>query len=272
MSKTSRRDRGSVLSKTIPGVVAVIVVLALWQFATAVSQSIYFPTPLTIARKIGDMWFTSISDGFFSAKFYTDVTPSISRLVIGLVIAIVMGVILGTLLGVNRIIAELIEPVLHFMRALPGPVLIPLALVLAGPTTTMRVGIIVVGSIWPVLFNTYNAVSRVPEDFHDVARMCRMGPLKRFSRVTLPACGPEIFAGVRTATALGIILLIAAELVASVDGLGFGLTQAQRSFQFVVMWAFITALSILGFVANAILAGIGRVLLRWHFLRREGTA
>jgi ABC-type nitrate/sulfonate/bicarbonate transport system permease component len=86
-------------------------------------------------------------------------------------------------------------------------------------------------------------------------------------QVILPAASSGIFAGIRVSTSLGIILLIASELVAASDGIGFGLTQAQRSFQFLPMWSFIVALSLLGYLSNLVLTGVESGVLRWHRLQ-----
>ncbi len=103
-------------------------------------------------------------------------------------------------------------------------------------------------------------------------RVARLGRVAMLFRVILPAAGTGVFAGIRVSTAIGIILLIASELVAATNGIGFGLTQSQRSFQFQTMWTFIVALSVLGYVSNLLLTGVERVLLRWHQLLLSSTA
>jgi ABC-type nitrate/sulfonate/bicarbonate transport system permease component len=237
-----------------------------WQVWTMSSQSIYFPTPLQILERVRERWFSGQAPAFLTPAFADDVVPSLVRLAIGLLIAWAVGISLGVLLGRIPVVAELIEPLLHFMRALPGPVLLPLALVLVGTGTSMRVGIIAFGAVWPVLFNTYSAVRQVPPGWIAAGRVARLGRTAMLLRVILPGSGAGIMAGVRVSTALGIILLIASELVAATNGIGFGLTQSQRSFQFADMWAFIVALSVLGYASNLLLAAVERVLLGWHQL------
>lgn len=252
--------------RALTGWAVALLLVGGWQAWTMNSRSIYFPTPLEILERIQERWFSGQVPTFLTSAFEVDVVPSLVRLGLGLLIAWAVGILFGVLLGRVQLIAELIEPLLHFMRALPGPVLLPLALVLVGMGTSMRVGIIVFGAVWPVLFNTYSAVRQVPPGWIAAGRVARLGRTAMLFRVILPGSGPGIMAGVRVSTALGVILLIAAELVASTSGIGFGLTQSQRSFQFTDMWTFIVALSVLGYASNLLLSAVERVLLGWHQL------
>lgn len=245
-----------------------LLLLVVWQLATARSDSLFFPTPLEIFDDLGERWFSDgLSGGIVTDAFFVDVVPSLERLLIGLLVAWTVGISLGVLLGRIPAVAHTVEPILHFMRALPGPVLLPLALVLVGTGTTMRVSLIAFGAVWPVLFNTYSAVRRVPEGYLETARTARVSRLRTLFQVILPAASSGIFAGIRVSTSLGIILLIASELVAASDGIGFGLTQAQRSFQLLPMWSFIVALSLLGYLSNLVLSGVESGVLRWHRLQ-----
>lgn len=245
--------------------------LVVWQLWTSTSQSIYFPTPWSIVQNAQERWFSGGGRGFLSEAFFHDVTPSLGRLVTGLIIAWAIGITVGVIIGRHRVTAELVEPLLHFMRAMPGPVLLPLALVLIGTGTSMRVSLIAFGAVWPILFNTYSAVRRVPTGFLEAGKVARLNRAATLRRIVLPAASAGIFAGIRVSTALGIILLIASELVAATDGIGFGLTQSQRSFQFLDMWAFILALSVLGYVSNLLLSAVERFVLRWHTLQLAVT-
>jgi len=247
------------------GWLTAIALIAIWQAWTAIDDSLYFPTPWEIIDNARVRWFSGPS--LLSEAFFQDVTPSLGRLVAGLVIAWTVGISVGVLIGRNRFVAELVEPLLHFMRAMPGPVLLPLALVLIGTGDSMRISLIAFGAVWPILFNTYSAVRRVPVGYLEAGKVARLGRTATLFRIVLPAASTGIFAGIRVSTALGIILLIASELVAATNGIGFGLTQSQRSFQFLDMWTFILALSALGYLSNLLLSAVERVVLRWHTLQ-----
>jgi len=267
MTVLVQRATRSSLSRGAAGWAVALLLILGWQLLTMRTESLFFPTPLEIIGNVGDRWFSAgWGNGVVTDAFFVDVTPSLVRLAVGLLIAWSVGITLGVLLGRVRAVAELVEPLLNFMRALPGPVLLPLALVLMGTGTAMRVSLIAFGAVWPVLFNTYSAVRQVPEGYLETARVARLSRTAMLFRVILPASSTGIFAGIRVSTSLGIILLIASELVAASDGIGFGLAQSQRSFQFLDMWSFIVTLSLLGYLSNLLLTASESAVLRWHRL------
>ena len=94
---------------------------------------------------------------------------------------------------------------------------------------------------------------------------------RRLTHIVLPAATPKIFAGLRISLAIALILMVLSEMVGSVDGIGFGILQAQRSFQYVNMWAGILVLGIAGYAINAGFLRIERRVLAWHRAERGGA-
>jgi ABC-type nitrate/sulfonate/bicarbonate transport system permease component len=83
---------------------------------------------------------------------------------------------------------------------------------------------------------------------------------------------PQIFAGMRTALSLCLILVIVSELVASTDGLGYFVLSSQRRFAIEDMWSGILLLGLLGYVLNTALVLVERRVLRWHHGAHAGAS
>jgi ABC-type nitrate/sulfonate/bicarbonate transport system permease component len=92
----------------------------------------------------------------------------------------------------------------------------------------------------------------------------RIGFRDELLRIVLPSAAPKIFAGLRVSLSIAVILMVISEMVATVNGVGFELVQAQRSFRSLDVWATIVLLGIIGYTLNAILGAIEGVVLRWH--------
>lgn len=261
----SPRERLNVFAGPAASWACAILMVVVWQVWASLSASMYFPKPTAIFQNIVDLWFSAgLTNGLVTEAFEQDVLPSLARLFISLALAWVLGISIGTLLGSMPRVAPFIEPILHFMRGLPGPVLLPLALVLIGTGDDMRIALITFGAIWPILFNTYSAVKQVPESFIENARVAQRSKVSLLFQVILPASSAGILAGMRVSGGLGVVLLVASELVAASNGIGFGLTQSQRVFNFIDMWSFIVALSVLGYLLNLVLSGFERLFMGWH--------
>lgn len=81
----------------------------------------------------------------------------------------------------------------------------------------------------------------------------------------IPAASPQIFTGMRVSVAISLTMVVISEMVASVDGIGFFILNAQRSFRVLEMYAGVITLGLLGYLLNWFLVKFERRVLRWHF-------
>jgi ABC-type nitrate/sulfonate/bicarbonate transport system permease component len=233
-----------------------VAVLMLWYVGSANSTNFYFPPLATILERFGAVW---LGGGFFEHA-----VPSLFRMLSGYVLGALLGVVIGTALGLSVWARRLLGPAVEFLRALPAVVLIPFGIVVFGVDTTMKVFIIALGSCFPVLLNTADGVRSVEPTLVDVSRTFGFTRVERLWRVTLPSASPQIFAGLRTSLALSLILMVVSEMVASTNGIGYSILQAQRLFATADMWAGILLLGLLGYLINLLLVLIEKRVLAWH--------
>ncbi|WP_433701873.1 ABC transporter permease [Nocardiopsis sp. CA-288880] len=233
-----------------------VVLVGVYAYAGAASDSYYAPTPDLIAAAFVELW--------FSERLFTDVLPSIARLLTGFTVAAVLGVGLGVLLGLSPRTRAFLEPVLEFLRAVPPPVLVPLMILLAGIDDSMKVLVIVSGCVWPVLLNTVEGVRAVDPVLADTARCYGITGATRLRVLVLRSAAPQIMAGLRLALALAIILMVISEMFASSSGLGFAVVQFQRSFAIPEMWAGMVLLGLIGFALSALFELVEGRVLGWY--------
>lgn len=248
--------------KTVGYVLALPVLLVLlWWASTLGAVNFFVPTPATLVGKFGEVW--------FGPRFFSDVLPSIGRLVVGVAAAIVIGVVGGVLIGSVRWLRALLEPVLEFFRAIPPPVLVPVLILLMGITDSMKVAVIISGCVWPVLLNAIEGVRAVDGVLSDSALTYGINGWARIRYLVLPSASPQIMAGVRQSLSLGLILMVISEMFASSSGLGFTIVQFQRSFAIPEMWSGIVVLGLLGVGLSFIFQWAERNILRWYHGQKE---
>lgn len=240
-------------------------ILVVWQVATSIMASPFFPEPLRIFERAMDLWLPS-SDGLITTSMSRDVLPSLGRALLGFGIAVVAGITLGVIIGLSETVEAYLDWILQFMRAVPPPTLFPVFLIILGTGDQMRVALIAFGTIWPILLNTIEGVRGVRPLTLEAARVFRIQPADRLFRVLLPAAGPKILAGIRTSLSLALILMVISEMVAASSGIGYQLVQAQRSFAILNMWASILLLAVLGYLLNLLLTLVERRILAWQRL------
>ncbi len=244
---------------------ALIVLIALWQLIAAHANALYFPPPSVIGAQMVALWLSGPADHLFlTFAVARDVVPSLERMALGWTIAALAGVGFGLLVGRSTLIARLANPTLQFLRSTPGPALLPVFLLLLGTGSTMRVALIAFGSIWPILLNTIDGVRAVDPVQLETAHAYGLPPVARLRYVILPAALPRIFAGLRVAISLALILMVVSEFVASTDGLGHAIQSAQNAFLLPDMWAAMVLVGILGALLNALFVAVEHRALFWH--------
>ena len=233
-----------------------LLLLVIWGAWSTAAPATFFPSPVIIAQAFVDTW--------IGPAFVTDVLPSLGRLALGIILSIVIGITAGTLIGLSRWLRELLEPLLEFFRAIPPPVLIPVAMLLLGITDTMKVVVIVAGAVWPVLLNTIEGVRSTDSVMTETARSFAITRAERLRYLVLPAASPRIMAGVRQTLSVALILMVISEMFASSSGLGYRITYFQRNYLIAEMWSGIVLLGLIGVLLAAVFSIVEKRVLRWY--------
>jgi ABC-type nitrate/sulfonate/bicarbonate transport system permease component len=242
-----------------------LAVAGVWQLVTVRLDSVFFPPLTEILAQARHTWLSGpASSAFLSPAVADDVVPSLVRLLTGWLLAVAAGVLVGTAIGLIRNLADYLDPVIEFVRAIPPPAMIPIFLVIFGLGSDREIALILVGVVWPILLNTIDGVRSVDRTLLDTGRAFRAGRLRQLTLIVLPSAAPRIFAGLRVSLSLALILMVISEVVGATSGIGFFIADASRSFAITDMWAGILLLGVLGYVLNALLLVGERRLLAWH--------
>lgn len=253
--------------------VTFVVLIGAWELATRAAADPFFPPPSKIVKTMRELWLSGpASQLLLNENVREDIVPSLNRLLTGWAIAALLGVTIGIALGRSQKLVDYLGPLLHFLRSVPPPALLPVFIVVLGLNSTMQLGVIVFGVIWPILLNTIDGARSVQPTQVETARVFRTSQPRWLFGVVLPAASPKIFAGLRISLSLALILMVISELIGTTDGLGRALEDAKGEFSIPDMWAVIVLLGILGYLLNAVLLAIENRVLRWHHGARRQAA
>ncbi|MEU9020573.1 ABC transporter permease [Actinomadura sp. NPDC048394] len=267
---TARGARGGAAARVVRGVLhrllPLVVLVACWEGVTRASGSVFFPPPSKIVKRMREMWLSGPpSHLYFSAEAGDSIAPSLGRMALALVLSVIAGVVLGIALGRSERVLAYLQPLMQFARVIPPPTLVPVFIVLFKLGTEMQVASIVFSAIWPVLLNTADGARSVDPMQMATAEAFRFSAADRIRYVIIPASLPKIFAGLRLALSLSLILMVFSELLPGTsDGLGFELTNAQSQSDLPTIWSVIVLLGVLGYLFNTILLAVERRVLSWH--------
>ena len=261
-----RKARAARWRRGLTGVIVFLVIAELLGVTGIIPTSVL---PLT-STVLGHV-FTLLGNG----RFLADLGATIEAWAVGLAVTIVIGVPLGVLLGSVPGVRVATRAVVEFLRPIPSVALILLVSLLLGPGLRMMTTLIVYGAIWPVLYNTIAGIDDVDPLAKETNRAFGFSPLATVRMVSLPSAAPFIATGIRLASAVAIILDIAAGYITGpINGPGIGAYIAQESTgatDLTVILAATVWAGILGLALDLILTGAQRRLLRWHHARLGET-
>lgn len=247
------------------GVTGVALALLLWQLAPALGlvPSDDLPGAGPVLAKLVSLAGTS--------AFWSAVGSTLAGAGAGLAIAVVAGVALGVLMGSSTVAWHALRPTVEFLRPVPGVALIPVAILVFGPSMQSDIFLVAFGCVWVMLVQTLYGVRDVDEVALQTARSYGLTRAQRIRFVQLPSSLPYIATGLRIASSIALIVAVTAELVAGNAGLGKSISLAQSVGQTEEMYALIVAAGMLGIAVHIAFGALERRFLHWHQSQRVGA-
>lgn len=248
--------------RTMARVLTVVGVLAIWQLcsATGALDPRTVPSPTQILVELGGLVGES---GFWYVLGLTMLSWAI-----GLGISILVAVPAGLLLGSSQVAYRSCRFTIDFLRTIPPVALVPLALLLFGATTQMKLVLVVLGAVWPLLLQSMYGVHQIDPVARETFRSYRVDRWRQAIFLILPGAAPFVATGVRIAATMALLLTIGAELIGNAQGVGNSIGLAEIASNVPRLFAFIVVSAVLGVVINAVLAVAERRLLSWHAAHR----
>jgi ABC-type nitrate/sulfonate/bicarbonate transport system permease component len=189
---------------------------------------------------------------------------SLWRAGLGYALAAVFAVVLGVAMGYWRRTYDACEITIEYLRALPPPAIIPLAMVFLGIGDALKVFIIFFSCTFSVLVNTIDGVRSVDPVLLRTARTFGLNAWQTAWRVILPAAAPLIMTGLRIATAIALILTVISEMIGATSGIGYFILESQRTLHVTRMYAGILVLALTGYAINRVFLAIEGRVMAWH--------
>lgn len=197
-----------------------------------------------------------------SGELGRDIAISLSRVIIGYVTGGIFALFVGLLMGRIRLLHDLADPILQFMRFLSPTAMIPIVVIWFGIGELAKYSLVFWGTIFTVLISTIAGVMRVPRVRQNAALCLGASEAQIFRLIVLPSAIPYIVVGLRLALASAFISIIPAELLAADSGLGFLLQQSSLLQQTDRIFVALLMICTIGFCADRLFQLTVSMLLR----------
>src|SRR5437588_7235815 len=238
--------------------IAFLVLLAVWEAAARAGMlnPLYLPSPSRIGAALMDLF----SDG----RIWPHLEATFSAALGGLALGIVIGVLLGVAAALVPVIAELLEPVMTVLNAVPRVILAPLFVIWLGVGLASKVALSFILVAVLIFFTVFTGIRQV--DRRLVERVLTLGGDRRalVRHVYLPSVASWVLGSLKVAVGFAFTGACVGEFVAASRGLGYLLSFAQSTYNAALMFALILLILAVVLVIFGVAGRMERYLLRWN--------
>jgi NitT/TauT family transport system permease protein len=232
--------------------------LVVWEASarTGLVDPFYASSPTAVARVIGSL----LSD----AEFWTHLQGTFTAAIGGLLGGLLLGVLLGFGAALSPLLADLLEPVMILLNAIPRVILAPLFVIWLGIGLASKVALALILVTVLIFFAVYNGIKEV--DVRLVERVRTLGGTRSvlIREVYLPSVTAWVLGNLKIAVGFAFTGAVVGEFVASSRGLGYLLQFAQSTYNAALVMALIALIMAFVLVLFALSERLERRLLRWR--------
>jgi len=195
--------------------------------------------------------------------FWQDTAASLKRLAMGVAIAALVGLCLGIAAGIIPLFGAPLSPLLTVLSMVPPLAVLPILFIVFGLGELSKVMLIVIG-ITPILARDLEQRAReIPQEILIKAQTLGASTWTLILRVVLPQLLPRLLIALRLVLGSAWLFLIAAEAIASTDGLGYRIFLVRRYMAMDVILPYVVWITLLAWLMDLGLRQLARVCFPW---------
>ncbi|GAB4453290.1 MAG: ABC transporter permease [Armatimonadaceae bacterium] len=239
--------------------VAVVAAWALLAVAKVFPPSA-FPSPWEVVRTFGGE--------VRSGTLFNDIVASLFRVSVGFLLSAAIGIPLGLWMGLYEPVRSGLLPLLNYLRALSPLAWIPFAILWFGVGDSSAIFLICMAAVFPLALATLAGVANIPRVYFRASRDYGLTGRKLLTEVTLPAILPQIITALRVVAGLCWLVVVAAEMIAGRDGLGYLIWDARNGLRMDRLVVGMIVIGVLGVLIDRVLLQLTRLpSVRWGYER-----
>ena len=239
-------------------VAALLILLALWEAAgyAGMLNPLYLPSPSQIGAALVELF----SDG----RIWPHLEATFTAALGGLVLGIAVGAVLGVAAALVQLVAELLEPVMTLLNAVPRVILAPLFVIWLGIGLASKIALSFILVAVLIFFTVFTGIRQV--DRRMVERVITLGGDRwaLVRHVYLPSVTAWILSNLKIAVGFAFTGALVGEFVAATRGLGYLLSFAQSTYNAALMFALIFLILVVVLLIFGIAGRLEKYLLRWQ--------
>ena len=241
------------------GVLAVLVLI--WEGCSRIGwfDPFYLPAPSAVAQVIWTL--------FTEGEIWQHLEATFTAAIIGILGGLLIGIVLGFGAALLPALAELLEPVMIMLNAIPRVILAPLFVIWLGIDLGSKIALALILVVVLIFFAVYNGIKEVDHRLIERVRTLGGGKWVLVREVYIPSVTAWVLGNLKVAVGFAFTGAVVGEFVASSRGLGYLLQFAQSTYNAGLTIALILLIMAFVMVLFALSERLEHRLLRWRYDR-----
>jgi nitrate/nitrite transport system permease protein len=253
-----RRFRFPRLDRWILPALVFLLALGLWGMISQTAAPM-LPGPIQTTSKSWDLIRHPFFDNGPNDKgLGWQLLYSLGRVAVGFSLAAVVGIPIGFLIGAVPAFHQAVNPLVQILRPISPLAWLPIGLAVFKAADPAAFFVIFITSIWPIILNTAFGVQKIPPDYLSVARVLKLSPWRRFTKILLPATLPYTFTGLRISVGIAWLVIVAAEMLTGGVGIGFFVWDEWNNLSLEHILLAIFVMGLVGLILDGLMTRLGR--------------
>jgi len=240
-------------------VLSPIALLLFWWLISLVVGEDYLVSPSTIAITMVSLF----QNGYSGADFTTHIFASLVRTVSGYVLAVLLAIPIGLWMGMNKYVAAVLNPLFALIRPIPAIAFLPLFIMWFGIGEVARISLIFLSAFLYIVLNTFSGVKTIPTGLIQAGKNLGASKIQLLRTVIFPASIPSIMIGLKSGLAVSWAIVVAAELMAAQEGLGYMISDASTFFRMPVVYVGIILIGVIGLLLENVITLMEKRSCHW---------
>ena len=207
--------------------------------------------------------FAALIDITESGEVWAPIVASLKRIIAGLFWGVVIGVPVGVLIGYVKVALDIANVPFQFLRMISPLAWMPIAVLAFETWNGAIVFLIVMATVWPIMFSTAHGVRRIDPNWFKVARNLGASGPQMLRRIIMPAVMTDVLVGIRLAVGVAWVILVPAEYLGVTSGLGYAINDARDTLSYDMLGAIVIVIGIIGYALDTLCSLLIRHF-NWH--------
>jgi sulfonate transport system permease protein len=235
-----------------------LALLAAWQISgdMGLLNPVTLPSLGKVLRAFGEL----LSNG----KLLKHILVSMFRVLEGFGLAAGLGISLGVAIGLSRTLDKATDLLIQLLKPIPPIAWIPLAIIWFGIGEASKIYIIFLGAFFPILVNVIDGIRRIDTKLIELARILEVPRWRFIWKLILPGTLAPIMTGLRVGLGVAWMCVVAAELIAASEGVGYLIMDARQLSQPEVVLVGMFTIGVIGKFMDGFLKWLGKRVLAWN--------